>query len=205
VHGIGSNYVWVAGLTTWSKLAQVDPSSSKVTVKSWPTPRAFVVADSAVWALNGSSASLQKRKPSNLAIEATFSMSGAGAESAGRLWLTYGNNLLWLSQSTPNDLGQINKVSPTSGLVSGAASKNLNIGLNCTSVGSGGVWAAQRYDGLSSTPAALIELSSDNLAELGRLALPPGTSTGAVNCVTVGGGFVWVTDGVGSVYRVQPT
>jgi hypothetical protein len=204
VLGAGSNYVWVAGLTTWSKLGQVDPSSSKVTVKSWPTPRAFAVAASAVWAVNGSSASLQKRKPSNLAVEATFSMAGANAEAAGTLWLTYGGNFLWLSQSTPNDLGQVNKVSPTGGLVKGAVSKNLDIGLNCTAVGSG-VWAAQRYDAAGSAPASLVELSTDDLAELGRLALPPGTTTGAVNCVAVGGGFVWVTDGVGAVYKVQPT
>lgn len=32
--GIGSNYVWVAGVRTWQKLASIDPSDAKVVVKS---------------------------------------------------------------------------------------------------------------------------------------------------------------------------
>ena len=86
----------------------------------------------------------------------------------------------------------------------GAISKGLDIGLTCTSAGAGAVWAAHKADAVSGAPAALVELSQADLSEMARETLPPGASPGAVSCVVVGGGLVWVTDGVGSVFTIQP-
>jgi hypothetical protein len=88
--------------------------------------------------------------------------------------------------------------------VKGAVSKGLDIGLTCTSAGAGAVWAAQKADAAIGAPAALVELSQADLSEQARETLPPGASPGAVSCVVVGGGLVWVTDGVGSVFTIQP-
>jgi hypothetical protein len=147
---------------------------------------------------------LQKRSPSSLKILASLGVGSATGGVAGPMWLTFGASSLWLSQSTPNDLGQVNKVSPSGGLVTGAVSKGLDIGLSCTSVGASAVWAAQRADPASGAPAALVKLSQTDLAELARETLPPGASPGAVSCVVAGGGLVYVTDGVGSVTTIQP-
>ncbi len=202
--GIGSNYVWVAGVRTWQKLASIDPGNARVAVKSWPIPQAFTAASSALWMVTPNQSTLQKRSPTSLAIQKSFPVSGATGGDAGRLWLTYGANFLWLSQATPNDIGQINKISPSSGLVKGVVATNLNIGLNCTSAGAGAVWAAQGADALSGQPAFLIDLSQADLSEAGRATLPLGANPGAVRCVVAGGGLVYVTDGVGAVYTVQP-
>jgi hypothetical protein len=173
--GIGSNYVWVAGVGTWQKLASIDPGNAKAVVS-----------------------------PSSLKILASLGVGGATAGTAGTLWLSYGAGSLWLSQATPIDLGQMNTISPSSGLVKGAVSKGLNIGLACTSAGAGAVWAAQRADAGSGAPAALVKLSQTDLSEVARETLPPGANPGAVSCVVAGGGLVWVTDGVGSVFTIQP-
>ena len=117
--GIGSNYVWVAGVRTWQKLASIDPDNAKVVVKSWPIPQAFTAAASALWMVTPNQQTLQKRSPSSLKILASFGVGAATGGTAGTLSLTYGANFLWLSQATPNDLGQINKISPSSGLVDG--------------------------------------------------------------------------------------
>ncbi len=202
--GIGSSFVWVAGVRTWQKLASIDPDDVKVVVKSWPIPQAFTAADSALWIVTPNQQTLQKRSPSSLKILASLGVGGATGGTAGPLWLTYGANYLWLSQLTPNDLGQINKVSPTSGLVKGAVSKGLDIGLACTSPGAGAVWAAQKADPAGGAPAALVKLSQTDLSEVARETLPPGANPGAVSCVVAGGGLVWVTDGVGSVFTIQP-
>ena len=202
--GVGSNLVRVAGVGTWSKLATVNPGTGAVVIRSWPMPRAFTVAAGAVRDIAGSSAPLQKRSPSSLAIQASFPTASAGGGSAGWSGMTYGAGDLWLSQVMPNDDGAIVKASPTTGLVPGAVSVGQNIELRCVSVGSNAVWATQGFDPLSSAPAVLMELSRADLRELGRESMPPGSSTGAVNCVVAGGGLVWVTDGVGAVYQVQP-
>lgn len=157
--GIGSSYVWVAGVRTWQKLASIDPSNAKVVVKSWPIPQAFTAAASALWMVTPNQQTLQKRSPSSLKILTSLGVGGATGGVAGALSLTYGADYLWLSQAAPNDLGQINKISPSSGLVKGAVSKGLNIGLNCTSAGAGAVWAAQTADSASAQPAFLIKLS----------------------------------------------
>ncbi len=202
--GVGSNMVWVAGVGTWSKLAAVNPGTGAVRIKSWPMPRAFTVAAGAVWDIAGSSAPLQKRNPSTLAIQASFPTGAAGGGSAGWAGMTYGAGALWLTQVMPNDDGLIVKASPTTGLVPPVMSVGQNIELRCVSVGANAVWATQGFDRLSSAPAVLMELSQADLRELGRETLPPGSSTGAVNCVVAGGGLVWVTDGVGAVYEIQP-
>jgi len=202
--GVGSNKVWVAGVRTWQKLASIDPSSAKVVVTTWPIPQAFTAADSALWMVTPNQADIQKRSPSNLAIQKSLPVSAATGGVAGPLALTYGANLLWLSQSTPNDLGQINQVSPTGGLVKGAVSSGLTVTLTCTAVGEGAVWATQLPNALDGTPALLFRLSQTNLATLASGTLPAGANPGAVRCVTVGGGLVWVTDGVGSLYKIQP-
>jgi hypothetical protein len=88
--------------------------------------------------------------------------------------------------------------------VKGVVSKGLNVGLTCTSAGAGAVWAAQVADAASGAPAALVKLSQTDLSEVARETLPPGADPGAVRCVVAGGGLVWVTDGVGSVYTIQP-
>ena len=202
--GIGSNYVWVAGVRTWQKVASIDPSDVKVVVKSWPIPQAFTAADSALWLVTPNQQTLQRRSPSSLKILSSLSVGSATGGTAGTLRLTYGASYLWLSQATPNDLGQVNKISPSSGLVKGAVSKGLDIGLTCTSAGAGAVWAAQKADAAGGAPAALVKLSQTDLSEVARETLPPGANPGAVSCVVAGGGLVWVTDGVGSVYTIQP-
>ena len=202
--GVGSNYVWVAGVRTWQKLASIDPSSAKVVVKTWPIPQAFTAADGALWLVTPNQASIQKRAPSSLAVVTTLPVGAATGQTAGPLSLTYGSNFLWLSQSTPNDVGQINKVSPTSGLLKGAVSTGLTITLTCTAVGEGAVWATERPNGLDDTPALLVRMSQTDLSTLTSATLPLGATPGAVQCVTVGGGLVWVTDGVGSLYKIQP-
>ena len=68
-----------------------------------------------------------------------------------------------MSQSTPNDLGQVNKISPSTGLVSGAVSKGLDIVLSCTSGGAGAVWAAEAADEGAGEPAELVKLSQADL------------------------------------------
>jgi hypothetical protein len=202
--GVGSNQVWVAGVRTWQKLASIDPGSAKVVVKSWPIPQAFTAADSALWMVTPNQQSIQKRAPSNLSILATLPVGAATGGVAGPLSLTYGADFLWLSQSTPNDVGQVNKVSPATGLVKGAVSGGLTVTLTCTAVGEGAVWATQRPNALDGTPALLVRMSQDDLATLTSATLPVGTNPGAVQCVTVGGGLVWVTDGVGALYTIQP-
>ena len=191
----GSGYVWAAGVKTWQKLAKIDPDTSKVTIKTWPIPAAFTAAASALWMVTPNQASIQKRNPSNLSIQTTLKVSGFTGGSAQSLWLTYGANFLWLSSTTPNDDGAIAKVSPTTGLVPGAVSSGLDIGLTCTAAGAGAVWATQRPDGLSGTPALLFRLSQTNLKTVASGTLPIGANPGAVQCVTVGGGLVYVTDG----------
>ena len=37
-------------------------------VKTWPIPQAFTAADGALWMVTPNQATIQKRKPSNLAI-----------------------------------------------------------------------------------------------------------------------------------------
>jgi hypothetical protein len=202
--GIGSNYVWVAGVRTWQKLATIDPDNVKVAVKSWPIPQAFTAAGGALWNVTPNQQTLQKRSPTSLKILASLGVGSATGGTAGALWLTYGANFLWLSQTTPNDLGQINKISPSTGLVKGAVSKGLNIGLTCTSAGGGAVWAAQAADAAGGQPAFLVKLSQTDLSEVAGETLPPGANPGAVKCVVAGGGLVSVTDGVGSVYTIQP-
>jgi hypothetical protein len=202
--GIGSGDVWVAGVRTWQKLAQIDPGNAKVTVRTWPVPSAFTAADSALWLLASNQSTLQKRSPSSLKVLTSWSVGSATGGTAGALWLTYGASYLWLSQATPDDLGQVNKISPSTGLVPGAVSTGLDIGLRCTSAGAGAVWAAQAADPASGQAAALVELSQADLSEVGRGTLPPGASPGAVSCAVAGGGLVYVTDGVGSVYTIQP-
>jgi hypothetical protein len=202
--GVGSGFVWVAGVRTWQKLGSIDPDTAKVVVKTWPIPQAFSAADSALWLLTPNQASIQKRKPSNLSILDTLPVGSATGGTAGSLWLTFGSSFFWLSQSTPNDLGQINKVSPTAGLVAGAVSKGLGITLTCTAAGGDAVWATQRPDSLGGTPALLFRLSQADLSTVASGTLPAGANPGAVQCVTVGGGLVWVTDGVGSLYKIQP-
>ena len=202
--GIGSGYVWAAGVKTWQKLAKIDPDTNKVTIKTWPIPAAFTAAASALWMVTPNQASIQKRNPSNLSIQTTLKVSGFTGGSAQSLWLTYGANFLWLSSTTPNDDGAIAKVSPTTGLVPGAVSSGLDIGLTCTAAGAGAVWATQRPDGLSGTPALLFRLDQTNLKTVASGTLPIGANPGAVQCVTVGGGLVYVTDGVGSLSTIQP-
>lgn len=202
--GVGSNLVWVAGVRTWQRLASIDPGSGKVVVRTWPVPQAFTAADGALWMVTPNQQSIQKRAPSNLSVQATLPVGAATGGVAGPLSLTYGASFLWLSQSTPNDVGQVNKVSPTAGLVKGAVSTGLTVTLTCTAVGEGAVWATERPNALDGTPALLVRMSQDSLATLASAPLPPGASPGAVQCVTVGGGLVWVTDGVGSLYAIQP-
>ncbi len=202
--GIGSGYVWAAGVKTWQKLAKIDPDTNKVTIKTWPIPAAFTAAASALWMVTPNQASIQKRNPSNLSIQTTLKVSGFTGGSAQSLWLTYGANFLWLSSTTPNDDGAIAKVSPATGLVPGAVSSGLDIGLTCTAAGAGAVWATQRPDGLSGTPALLFRLDQTNLKTVASGTLPIGANPGAVQCVTVGGGLVYVTDGVGSLSTIQP-
>lgn len=202
--GIGSNLVWIAGVDTWQKLASIDPSNAKVVVKSWPIPQAFTAADGALWMVTPNQQTLQKRSPSSLAIQKSFGVGSATGGVAGQLWLTYGASFLWLSQSTPNSFGQVNKISTSSGLVKGATSPDLGIGVNCTVAGGTGVWTALRADPVNAVPAAIVELDQGTLAELGRATLPPGANPGAVSCVVAGGGLVYVTDGVGAVYTIQP-
>ena len=202
--GVGSNYVWVAGVGTWQKLASIDPSTSKVVVRSWPQPQAFAAAGGALWTVTPNQLSIQKRAPSNLSILASLPVGGATGGVAGPLWLTYGANFLWLSQSTPNDIGQINKVSPAYGLVAGAVSRGLTVTLTCTAVGEGAVWATQAPNALDGTPALLVRMSQTDLSTITSATLPPGATPGPRGCVTVGGGLVWVTDGVGSLYTIQP-
>jgi hypothetical protein len=202
--GIGSGDVWAAGVKTWQKLARIDPDSGKVVIKTWPIPAAFVAAQSALWMVTPNQASIQKRDPSSLAIESTLKVSGFTGGTAQSLWLTYGLDFLWLSTATPNDDGAIAKVSPTSGLVPGAVSQGLNIGLSCTAAGASAVWATQRADALSSAPATLFKLDQSNLKTLASGTLPIGANPGAVQCVAVGGGLVYVTDGVGSLTTIQP-
>ncbi len=202
--GIGSNDVWVAGVRTWQKLASIDPDDAKVAVKSWPIPQAFTAAASALWMVTPNQQTLQKRSPSSLKILASFGVGAATGGTAGTLSLTYGANFLWLSQATPNDLGQINKVSPSSGLVAGAVSRGLDIGLTCTAAGAGAVWATEVADPAGGEPALLVRLSQDDLSEVARGTLPPGADPGAVECVVAGGGLVYVTDGAGAVSTIQP-
>ena len=202
--GIGSGDVWVAGVRTWQKLASIDPDTGKVVVKTWPVPQAFSAADSALWLLTPNQASIQKRKPSNLSVLATLPVSKATGGTAGSLWLTFGSNFFWLSQLTPNDLGKINKVSPTSGLVSGPVSQGLTVTLTCTAVGAGSVWATERPNADDNRPALLTRLSQADLFTQASGTLPVGANPGAVQCVTVGGGLVWVTDGKGALYKIQP-
>jgi hypothetical protein len=202
--GIGSGYVWVAGVRTWQKLASIDPDDAKVAVKSWPIPQAFTAASSALWMVTPNQQTLQKRSPSSLKILKSFGVGGATGGVAGPLSLVYGASFLWLSQSTPNDLGQINKISPSTGLVSGAVSKGLDIGLSCTSAGAGAVWAAEAADAAGGEPALLVKLSQADLSEVGRGTLPPGATPGPIRCVVAGGGLVYVTDGVGSLFTIQP-
>ena len=66
------------------------------------------------------------------------------------------------------------------------------------------MWATQRADNLAGTPALLFKLNQTDLKTLASGTLPIGANPGAVQCVTVGGGLVYVTDGVGSVLTVQP-
>lgn len=202
--GAGSNYVWVAGVGTWQKLASIDPGSAKVVVRSWPQPQAFTAADGALWTVTPNQQSVQKRSPTNLSVLASLPVGGATGGVAGPLWLTYGASNLWLSQSTPNDLGQINGVSPTSGLVAGVVSRGLTVTLTCTAVGEGAVWATQEPNALDGTPALLVRMSQVDLSTITSATLPIGANPGAVRCVTVGGGLVWVTDGVGALYAIQP-
>jgi hypothetical protein len=202
--GIGSGFVWVAGVRTWQKLASIDPDDATVVVKTWPIPQAFTAASSALWMVTPNQQTLQKRSPSSLKILKSFGVGAATGGVAGTLSLVYGANSLWLSQSTPNDLGQINKISPSAGLVSGAVSKGLDIGLGCTSAGAGAVWAAEAADAASGEPAELVKLSQADLSEVARGTLPPGAAPGPIRCVLAGGGLVYVTDGVGSVLTVQP-
>ncbi len=202
--GIGSGYVWAAGVKTWQKLAKIDPDSGKVTIKTWPIPAAFTAASSALWMVTPNQASIQKRSPSNLSVLSTLKVSGFTGGIAQSVWLTYGANFFWLTTATPNDDGGVAKVSPTTGLVPGAVNGDLNIGVSCTAAGAGAVWVAQRADGLSNTPAKLFRLSQDDLKTVASGTLPIGANPGAVQCVTVGGGLVYVTDGVGSLYTIQP-
>jgi hypothetical protein len=194
----------VAGVRTWQKLASIDPSNARVVVKSWPIPQAFTAASSALWLLTPNQSTLQKRSPSSLKIEKSFSVGSATGGTAGALSLTYGGSFLWLSQATPNDLGQINKISPSSGLVKGAVSPDLSIGLTCTSAGAGAVSATVVADAANARPAALVKLSQADLSQVASGTLPPGADPGAVDCAVAGGGLVWVTDGVGAVYAIQP-
>ncbi len=83
-------------------------------------------------------------------------------------------------------------------------SRGLTITLTCTAVGEGAVWATERPNGLDDTPALLVRMSQTDLSTLTSATLPLGATPGAVQCVTVGGGLVWVTDGVGSLYKIQP-
>lgn len=88
--------------------------------------------------------------------------------------------------------------------MTGAVSKGLDIGLTCTSAGAGAAWATEGAEAAGGEPALLVRLSQSDLSELARGTLPPGASPGAVSCVAVGGGLVYVTDGVGAVYTIQP-
>jgi len=133
-----------------------------VVVRSWPIPQAFTVADSALWMVTPNQQTAPEAQPVQ-PEDPGEPRRGRGdrgdggdavAELRGRLPLAL--------QATPNDLGQINKISPSSGLVKGAVS------------------------------------------EVARETLPPGANPGAVSCVVAGGGLVWVTDGVGSVFTIQP-
>ncbi len=202
--GIGSGYVWAAGVTTWQKLARIDPDSGKVVIKTWPIPAAFTAASSALWMVTPNQASIQKRNPSSLAVQATLKVSGFTGGIAQSVWLTSGLNALWLSTATPNDEGGVAKVSPTTGLVPGAVNGDLDIGISCTAAGAGAVWVAQRADALSNTPATLFRLDQTDLKTVSSGTLPVGGTPGGVQCVAVGGGLVYVTDGVGSLHTIQP-
>jgi hypothetical protein len=140
----------------------------------------------------------------SLKILTSFGVGAATGGTAGALSLTSGASFLWLSQATPNDLGQINKISPSSGLVKGAVSTGLDIGLTCTAAGAGAVWATEVADAAGGEPALLVRLSQTDLSEVARDTLPPGANPGAVKCLVAGGGLVWVSDGVGSVTTIQP-
>ena len=71
----------------------------------------------------GASAPLTPSGPAPPPVSLASSPTSSGnSGTAGALSLTYGASVLWLSQATPNDLGQINKISPSSGRVRGAVS-----------------------------------------------------------------------------------
>ncbi|MGD9571520.1 MAG: hypothetical protein AB7V62_06550 [Thermoleophilia bacterium] len=201
--GIGSGYVWAAGVKTWKNLARIDPTTRQVSVKQWPAPFAFVAADSALWMVTPNQASIQKRSPSDLSVKATLPISAATGGVAQSAWLTYGSSYLWLSLATPNDDGSVHKVSPTGGLVPNV-SASLNIGINCTAAGAGAVWVADLADPADGTPARLYRYSQADLTTVASGTLPTTGTPGGVQCVTVGGGLVYVTDGVGTLYTIQP-
>jgi hypothetical protein len=82
--GIGSNYVWVAGVRTWQKLATIDPDNVKVAVKSWPIPQAFTAAGGALWNVTPNQQTLQKRSPTSLKILASLGSARRRGARPGR-------------------------------------------------------------------------------------------------------------------------
>ncbi len=201
--GIGSGYVWAAGVKTWKNLARIDPTTRQVSVREWPAPFAFVAADSALWMVTPNQASIQKRSPSDFSIKATLPISKVTGGIAQSASLTYGSNFLWLSVGIPNDDGSVSKVSPTSGLVPNVGA-SLNIGLNCTAAGAGAVWVTDLAVPFDGTPARLYRYSQSDLSTVASGTLPTTGTPGGVQCVAVGGGLVYVTDGVGTLYTIQP-
>ena len=131
-------------------------------------------------------------------------MGGFTGGSQQALWLTYGANFLWLSQTTPNDDGAIAKVSPTSGLVAGATNKGLDIGLTCAAAGAGAVWTTERPDSVGPEPAPAVPPQPDEPGDRGLrdAARRRQSRRGAVRDRRRG--LVYVTDGVGSLYTIQP-
>jgi hypothetical protein len=81
----------------------------------------------------------------------------------------------------------------------------VQAGLPSWTAGAGAVRVTRRADGLAGTPALLLlRLSRSDLETVTSATLPIGANPGAVQCVTVGGCLVYVTDGVGALLTIQP-
>ena len=179
------------------------PQNAKVVVKSWPIPQAFTAAAGALWLVTPNTQTLQAQ-PGEPEDPHQLRRRGRDRRHRRALSATYGASFLWLSQATPNDLGQINKISPSSRLVKGAVSTGLDIGLTCTAAGAGAIGRPRWRTRRAASPRCWSKLSQTDLSEVARGTLPPGANPGAVKCLVAGGGLVWVTDGVGSVTTIQP-
>lgn len=201
----GAGGVWVAGVMNASRLAKINPSTRKATVRRFPRPAAFTVEKNQLWLVSPDGSKFQRRSPTTLKLTRSINVLSATGGVTGALWIGYASGLFYLSQSTPNDIGEINAVSPTSGVIEDAQ-WNSDIALSCTATTGSGIWAAKGYDDLSDSPASVTLLANRTLDVLASESpFPPGSGNGAVECIAVGGGYVWVTDGERFLYQLNPS